>query len=79
MKLFVLLSLAENRYLVLSRCSYIVLDEVSSFNLFYIFCVILNQIKNKLFDKVKCDGKPYSILDHSSLENLSHVCGTIVG
>ena len=36
MNLFVLLSSTENRYLVLSRCSYIVLDEVSSFNLFLI-------------------------------------------
>ena len=46
---------------------------------FLFFCVILNQIKNKLFYKGKCGGKPYSIHDHSSLENLSDVCGTIVG
>ena len=77
MKLFVLLSSTENRYLVLSRCSYIVLDEVSSFNLdvnlffFCFFCEILNQTKYKLIYKGKFDRKPYSVLNHSSSENLS--------
>ena len=66
MKLFVLLSSTENRYLILSRCSYIVLDEVSSFNLFvcFFFSEILNQTKNKLFYRGNAIDSPtlYSII-----------------
>ena len=36
-------------------------------------------MKSKLVYQGKCGGKSYPILNHSCLENLSDVCGNIVG